>query len=219
MKKILLIMALALSMAGAANAQNITGDWMGALTSGTVTVHLVLHISKGANGGLRATTDCIEQGLADLPVTSMGLTGSRLVFAVVAAKGFYDGKIQPGGSAIQGTWTQGGQQLPLEFKRVTAPTDVDGLWTTTLDLGEHKLRLVLHINRDGKNYTGSLDSLDQGTSGIPASSVKRDGSSLTLEFKSIAATFDGKIDKKLMTVEGKWSQLGSIAPLVFTRAK
>jgi hypothetical protein len=221
MKKMILMMALALCMTGVANAQNIAGDWIGTLTNGAVSVHAVLHVTKDKSGNLQATMDCIEQALADLPATSIGLSNSRLVFAVAAVKGFYDGKVDPGGAAIRGTWTQEGQKLPLDFKRATLakPADIDGLWTGVLVLGDRKFRLVLHLDRAGQSYAGSLDSLDQGTKGIPASSVTRDGSSLTLEFKPIAATYDGKIEKNLMTIEGKWSQLGSIAPLVLKRSK
>ena len=185
MKKILLMMALALSMAGAANAQNITGDWIGELKNGAISAHLVLHVAKAGNGSLRATMDCIEQALADLPVTGMGLNGTRLVFAVASVKGFYDGKVDPGGAAIRGTWTQNGQQFPLDFKHATLakPTDIDGIWSGTLDLGEHKFRLMLHLSHSGQTYTVTLDSLDQGSTGIPATSVTRDGSSLTLEFR------------------------------------
>jgi hypothetical protein len=220
MKKMLLMLALALSTACTANAQNIAGDWIGILRNGSVSVHLVLHIEKASNGSLKATMDCIEQAFADLPVTSIGLSSSRLVFAVVAVKGFYDGKVDPGGAAIRGTWTQGGP-FPLDFKRavLAKPKDIDGIWSGILDLGEHKFRLVLRLNREGQNYTGSLDSLDQGTTRIPASTVTRDGSSLTLEFKQLEATYDAKIDKNLMTIEGKWSQLGSISPLVLKRSK
>ena len=221
MKKILLMMALALSMAGAANAQNIAGDWIGEIKNGAISAHVVLHVAKTGTGSLKATMDCPEQMLADLPLSGMGLNGSRLVFAVAAVKAFYDGKVDPGGAAIRGTWTQNGQQFPLDLKRPTLvkPTDIDGLWSGTLDLGEHKFRLVLHVTHSGQTYTVALDSLDQGSTGIPATSVTHDGSSLTMEFKSLAATYDGKIEKNMMTMEGKWSQLGSIAPLVFRRTK
>ncbi|MGH9702301.1 MAG: hypothetical protein ACRD4K_02905 [Candidatus Acidiferrales bacterium] len=221
MKKIPIIFALALFMTSAAQAQNITGDWIGTLKSGAASVHLVLHITKGNGGGLNIKTDCIEQALADLPTSSVGLTGSRLVFAVVAVKGFYDGKVDPGGAAIRGTWSQAGQQLPLEFRRATVArqTDIDGIWTGTLDLGQSKFRLVLHIARAGHGYACTMDSLDQGTTGIPATTLTREGLALTLGFKSLEATYDGKIDKNMMTIEGKWSQLGVITPLEFKHSK
>jgi fermentation-respiration switch protein FrsA (DUF1100 family) len=214
-----------------AQSQNLdlTGDWQGTLSAGGQQLRLVLHITKAPGASLKATLDSIDQPGADgIPVTAISLKDSKLSLEVAMVHGTYEGKVSADGKTITGTWTQG-QPLPLEFKRADAPvqpvkpSDIDGAWIGTLDLGI-KLRVVFHIAATPDGLTATLDSPDQGANGIPASSVKRDGSSLKIEIEKISGTFEGKIaadpsSGNPSSIDGTFTQLGSPHPLVLKRVK
>ena len=105
--------------ATAANAQKATpsGDWQGTLSAGGQDLHLILHIAQAADGAFKATLDSVDQGANGIPISSMSLKDDKMVFAVDAVHGSYEGKISADGSMIEGTWSQG-QALPLTFKKI-----------------------------------------------------------------------------------------------------
>ena len=60
----------------------------------------------------------------------------------------------------------------------------------------------------------TMDSLDQGASGIPVETVTYEGGKLSLEVKSVKGIFEGTLKEGGKTIEGKWKQAGSVFPLV-----
>jgi hypothetical protein len=221
MKRIL-ILALMLTAAGWAHAQDIAGDWKGVLNAGGSELHLALHITKAADGTLKATLDSVDQGANGIPVSSISLKDSNLSLGVEAVHGTYEGKVTEDGKTISGTWSQG-TPLPLNFKRMVAPitdakpSDIDGAWMGTLDAGVAKLRVLFHIVNTNDGLVATLDSPDQGVNGMPTTSVTRDGASLKIEAKKIGGVFDGTIAADLSSIGGKWSQGGSSLPLLLKR--
>ncbi len=207
----------------------IAGEWQGTLKAGEAELRLVLHIAKNEDGSYKATMDSIDQGANGMPVTSMTLEGSKLNFALDSIQGSYEGTVSADGSTISGTWSQAGNSLPLEFKRAAAPiktthkpakpSDIDGAWLGTLDAGGTTLRLAFHITNTEDGLTATMDSLDQGAKGIPATGVKREGDSLTIEMKQIGGDFQGTINKDRTEIDGNWSQMGNTLPLVLKRVK
>ena len=115
MKKLIFLMVV---LAGAfAHAQNIVGDWQGALRVGPSELRLVLHIAKADNGGFKATLDSIDQGANGIPVSSVSLKDSQLDLKVEAVNGTYQGKVNNDGTIITGTWTQGSQKGNVKLTR------------------------------------------------------------------------------------------------------
>jgi uncharacterized protein len=227
MKRILIFAALTL-MTSVAQAQDILGDWQGTLSTGGAELRLVLHITNGTDGALKATLDSIDQGSNGIPVNTITFKDSKLSLGVDAVHGTYEGKVTSDGKRITGTWTQA-QSLPLDFKRASAPvktehkrskpSDIDGDWMGTLDAGAMKLRVIFHILNTEDGLTATLDSPDQNMKGLPATSVKRDGTALKIETKSIAGGFEGKISADLSTIDGTWTQMGNAIPLLLKRVK
>ena len=228
MKTGLTVAGLVVGLASVAQAQNLVGDWQGTLKAGPAERRLVLHIAKSDDGSLKATLDSVDQGANDIPVTSISLNDFKLAFTVDSVHGSYEGKVNADGTLIEGTWSQG-QPLPLNFKRATAPlkaehkpakpSDIDGTWLGILDAGAMKLRVAFHIINTEDGLIATMDSLDQNMKGLPATAVTRSGLSLKLEFKQIAGTFEGKIDKGLTAIKGTWTQGGSSFSLALERAK
>ena len=213
----------------AAQSQDIVGDWQGTLSAGGAELRLVLHISKGSDNALKATLDSIDQpGANGIPVNSITLKDSKLDLDVLSVHGTYEGKVSPDGNTISGTWTQN-QPLPLDFKRATKPvktehkpakpSDIDGAWMGTLDMGTMKLRVVFHITNTEDGLTATMDSPDQGLKGLPTTSVARNGTSVKIEAKQIAGAFEGTIAPDQASIDGKWTQAGSTWPLVLKRVK
>jgi hypothetical protein len=212
-----------------APAKGVEGDWQGTLRAGETELRLALHIAKSAAGAYRATMDSIDQGAKGIPVTSMSFQDSELIFSVDSIQGSYAGTASGDGTAMIGTWSQRGQSFPLDFKRATTPiktehklakpTDIDGAWLGTLEADAIKLRVVFQLTNTQDGLMATMDSPDQGAEGIPATSVKRDGASLTIEMRQLGGVFEGAINNDLTTIDGTWSQGGSTKPLVLKRTK
>lgn len=207
-----------------ARAQDIAGDWQGTLNAGGQNLRLVLHLTKASDSGLKATIDSLDQeGANDIPVASVTLKDSKLILEVAVIHATYDAKVSSDAKTISGTWSQGGQMFPLEFKPgvppPVKPSDIDGSWMGTLDLGTVKLRVVFNIHTTPTGLMATLDSPDQGANGIPTSSVTRDGSSLKIEIKKIQGLFEGKIAADLSSIDGTFTQLGATHPLVLKPLK
>jgi len=115
MKQVFVILCI-LSAATVSSGQDIVGDWNGKLKVGEAELRLVLHISKGDDGSLKATLDSIDQGAPGIPVNAITLRDSKLDLTVDAVHGIYAGKVNADASEIDGTWTQGGS-LELNFHR------------------------------------------------------------------------------------------------------
>jgi pimeloyl-ACP methyl ester carboxylesterase len=220
MKRILILAAL-VAAAGLAHAQDkdLTGDWQGTLSAGGANLRLVLHVSKAADGSLKANLDSVDQGV-NIPVNSVTFKDSRLSLSLEMIHGSYEGKISTDGNVISGTWTQG-QPFPLDFKRPAPakPSDIDGTWMGTLDTGTIKLHVVFHILNSANGLTATMDSPDQGMKSLQTSAVKRDGASLRIEADKLDGVYEGTIPADKSSIDGKWTQKGNTFPLVLKPVK
>lgn len=79
-----------------------------------------------------------------------------------------------------------------------------------------KLHLALNIAKlpDGK-YSCSMISIDQGGAEIPASIIEYAPPNLRVEWNSIGASYNGKLENGKLT--GAFRQAGTAVPLVFER--
>lgn len=98
------------------------------------------------------------------------------------------------------------------------PAPLEGNYFGTLQAGEAKLHLVLHLAKSsGGSLHATLDSLDQGVFSIEANSASLSAGTLKLEVTSVGASFEGKVSQDHQTIEGAWSQGSASLPLVFHR--
>ena len=228
MKNLFMALALLLLASSVSLAQDISGAWNGTLNTGMGELRLVLHITKNADGTLKATLDSVDQNANGIPVTSATLKDSHLSLKVDDVNGAYEGKVNADASEIAGTWTQGAP-LELNFHRGSIatkpapkpakPSDIDGDWLGTLDTSMGRLRLALHIANTDQGLTATMDSLDQNANGIPVTSITRSGTSLKFEMKAIGGSYEGTISTDLAGFTGTWTQLGKSFPLAFKRVK
>ena len=157
MRNCTLLLALLAFGGSALFAQDISGDWQGAIkTSGRETgrYRYLLHIVKERSGAWSGTVRTIDQridwgGLRD--ISSLSLTDAELKFMVEQPDGSFEGKVSPDLSSIAGTWKQG-QAQQLEFVRPTKET----AWR---DDPRHTTQFIT-VDKDVK-----LEVLDWGGSG------------------------------------------------------
>lgn len=99
----------------------------------------------------------------------------------------------------------------------TAQAKPEGDWEATLDVGAAKLRLIVHvISKDGA-LSATLDSPDQGATGLSIDTISVSENSFRFEMKSLGAAYQGKFNKDGSQIEGEFSQGGQTFPLIFNR--
>ncbi len=102
--------------------------------------------------------------------------------------------------------------------RAQAPAaSLAGEWEGTLDTGDGRLRLSMHIVKTGDGlYLGTLVTIDQGNAKIPVGKATVDGRSVVLEFQLVNGNFRGELNADGSQVVGTWTQ-GEPLPLTFKR--
>lgn len=99
------------------------------------------------------------------------------------------------------------------------PLEITGSWLGTLSIPGGQLRIVFNITRtEGGGLTATLDSPDQGATGIPTTSVTFQGDSLRIEVGTIQGVYEGRAESEDRIV-GTWTQAGSTFPLDLERVK
>lgn len=94
---------------------------------------------------------------------------------------------------------------------------VEGDWEGTLDAGAAKLKLVLHIVKKDGALTATLDSPEQGATGLVIDTINVSEADVRFEIKAYGALYEGKLTKDGSQIEGIWKQGGQTYPLVFKR--
>lgn len=97
-----------------------------------------------------------------------------------------------------------------------ATPDPVGDWVGELDVGAAQLTLIFHVTRgDDGTLSSTMDSPDQGASGIPTGSTTLAGDTLTIDVTAVGAQYVGTLSGDTLT--GTWSQGGQSFPLVLVR--
>jgi len=101
----------------------------------------------------------------------------------------------------------------------TSAPAIVGDWHGAISTGGGSMRVVLHVSQgdDGK-LTATLDSPDQGATGIPVTTVSFKEPNLHFEIEKFSCSYDGKINKDNSEIAGQWKQGGATVSLNFKRA-
>lgn len=114
MKKIILGLSL-LFIALTTFAQEITGEWNGALKVQGMQLRLVFHITK-TETGYKATMDSPDQGAKGIPMSKASYENQVLTLELDAARINYSGTFD-NKETVTGTFNQAGQSFPLLLTR------------------------------------------------------------------------------------------------------
>ncbi len=99
-----------------------------------------------------------------------------------------------------------------------SPRKIEGDWEGTLDAGSMKLRLIVHIVRKDGALSATLDTPDQGHTGLPIDTITLSATSVRFEMKSLGGLYEGQLNKDDSEIDGKWSQGGQTFPLLLKRS-
>lgn len=124
MKKILLISVLSLliMIPNSLSAQNgpskkdITGSWLGKLSANGMDLRVVFNLKLTGKDSLTFTIDSPDQGAKDIPGGQVTFDKKKLILLAPSINGEYNGTVT-GDSTIVGTWSQNGNDLPLDLKK------------------------------------------------------------------------------------------------------
>lgn len=119
MRKLLFFFVTAvflISICAAQENKSVTGTWNGELPVSGITLRLAFNISD-TTGVLTATMDSPDQGAFGIPMDSVIFQNDSLRIVGVAIMGSYTGVISEDGTKIEGTWTQGGMEFPLNLEK------------------------------------------------------------------------------------------------------
>jgi hypothetical protein len=103
--------------ASPAVAKEFLGTWEGTIEGPGL--RLVLKMSNDASGAT-AVLISVDQGGTEIPVSAIDQKDSKLTLLVKMVGGQYEAEINKEGSELNGTWTQGGNGLPLKLKKAAA---------------------------------------------------------------------------------------------------
>lgn len=98
------------------NAQNVLGDWNGALDIQGMQLRLVFHITEDGEK-LKATMDSPDQGANGIPVEKVVLDGKELTIEMPNIGMKYTATLNDDGTEIEGTFNQGPMSMPLKMTR------------------------------------------------------------------------------------------------------
>ncbi|MCY4781241.1 S9 family peptidase [Sphingobacterium sp. UT-1RO-CII-1] len=111
------------------NAQ-LKGDWKGTLSVQGVSLELIFHIND-VDGGYEATMDVPMQGASGIPVSEVLFADDQLTLSIEQAGIKFTGTKE--GEKIEGTYSQGGMDLPLVLEKTVVTKPGDTTLVSTVD--------------------------------------------------------------------------------------
>jgi uncharacterized protein len=230
---VMLTLTVALAQAGPAP----DGHWEGAITLPGTKLQVAVDLKSPVKSGAAwsGSIDIPAQLIRGYALGGVVVEEGQVKFKMPNIPGdpAFNGRLSEDGRHLAGDFTQNGQTFPFALERGEArqhsgetpshgvPGEgLTGHWQGSLRPGTApiELRLVLHVTRDEKGaLKATLDSLDQGSNGIPVSSVALTNGAVRLELAIIKASYDGKLSADGAEIAGRWKQGSLETPLVFKR--
>jgi uncharacterized protein len=103
-----------------------------------------------------------------------------------------------------------------ESAKSPAAAKIEGIWLGTLPSAGDDLRVVLHVAKNGTGWTVTMDSPDQGFSGIPVSHATWSAGKLRLEMKGVSF-FSGTLSADGDKLDGTFTQGMATLPLILNK--
>jgi fermentation-respiration switch protein FrsA (DUF1100 family) len=100
----------------AAATPSVAGKWLGIIKAPGTELRIAFEISETKEGGYAAVLHSIDQGAMNIPMSAVTRNGDSLRLELKSVFA-YEGRLQPDGNTIEGSWVQGGS-TPLVMKRV-----------------------------------------------------------------------------------------------------
>lgn len=101
-------------------ADRHVGNWQGALATPHGTLRLALTVTHDSTAGLAGVVTSLDQGNARIPGL-LTLHGDTLVLTMPAVSASYTAVLTTSGDSLRGSFTQGGNAMPLNMGRAAPP--------------------------------------------------------------------------------------------------
>ena len=95
--------------------------------------------------------------------------------------------------------------------------DFVGIWMGALDVGGVKLRMRVQVTEGENGLTAAFFSVDQGNAEVPVASTSVSGSTISISMPAAAITFEGTLSEDGAKIDGSFTQMGNLLPLVLER--
>jgi outer membrane protein assembly factor BamB len=195
-----------------ATPSELAGSWTGVLGQGRQASRIYLQCGEPSGGGFSGTLEAPAVLVMFETVTGVASAWPQVRFEAPASEVKFEGKFDAGKTEIAGRWTKAGQEKPLVLRRVASRQRWEGL----LGPEGSELPVVLHLGRESSGEAfGAMDSPEQATFGIPASSVTWSNANLQVGFARFNATFAGQFQSADNQLRGEWKQGSQSMPLSF----
>jgi hypothetical protein len=205
------------------------GHWQGSIQIPGREVVFELDLVQNRTGDFTGTTSLPAERIKGLPIRSVVVAGTSVIFDVRRDQPFR-GVLSADGKMISGDTTLSGYVLPFSMVRtgeaeITPPVksepigdELEGSWNGTLDANGTTMRFVLKLaNQSDGTATAFLLSLDEGELELPLV-VTQKASSVTLVNNFIKSSFSGTLNPDGTAVTGTFTQGSATMPMVFKRA-
>jgi dipeptidyl aminopeptidase/acylaminoacyl peptidase len=118
---LLLLLGLLFQVFGQTPAKDFEGSWQGTLDVGGTKLRLALTITKSDAGTYSGKLDSLDQN-ATIPIDTITVKEDAVRFEIKEPAIVYEGSLNKERTELTGTFSQGGQQFPLTFKRSETAT-------------------------------------------------------------------------------------------------
>ncbi|MDQ8185734.1 alpha/beta hydrolase [Pelagicoccus sp. SDUM812002] len=136
--------------------EGAVGEWFGELAVGPSSLRLALHIFPDGGDSFTGTMDSLDQGANGLKMDSITFDDGKLTYRIDRIGGSFEGILNEDGSRLEGVWMQGGQEMPLSYRRIAEPL----VQKRTQDLSgpfPYEQRAVTFRNElDGLSFAGTF---------------------------------------------------------------
>ena len=110
---------------------------------------------------------------------------------------------------------------PLSTSRAaeepTKPSPLVGYWLGMLKLGAEPVRLAFAVKETDGKLTATLDSPDQGATGLPFPEAELKDGKVRIASKVLGVAYTGKLSDDGKAIAGEWTQGGRSMPLAMSR--
>ena len=123
MKKLFIFLLIIVAFTTVRAQKNIDGIWEGKLDVG-ISLRIVFHFDKQADGSYKGTMDSPDQNVKGIPISSILISDDSITVEVKSIGGSYKG-IRIKDSTISGSWNQGVGSYALTTKHVKVASAVN----------------------------------------------------------------------------------------------
>jgi hypothetical protein len=219
------------------------GYWEGTVSLPNGELPVQVDLEPGDEEGVwTGMIDIPVQGIRRLALTGVTVQDRAVMFKLPGIPGdpVFNGSLNSSGASIAGNYVHGQAFYPFILERKPEPESredleaiygvflapgapgesIEGSWRALMIAGPAKLRLVLNVftAEDGV-LTATLDSVDQGLTGLPISIFDFNDEERSLHFqmpRPVGAQYIGTLNEDGSRIVGQWKQ-GAVLALEWRR--